>query len=116
MLFIKKILKKLWPDSHCGQLVLAMLIGAAVLQGINMYAVCYIQHSYNSELQKVRYDYNYSIYLALITMEASKREVFLAQLAQSQSALSQPPQFQLSSLRPNWAGDNSSYGDYANGA
>lgn len=93
--------RRLWPDSLCGQLLLTMLLGAAVLQGINLYAVCYIQYSYNQETLKVRYDYDSSIYLALSHMTPDGRESFLASLARSQSGLSQPSRFKVSS-NPGW--------------
>lgn len=110
---MKGQLKRLWPDSLFGQLVLAMLLGAAVLQGINMYAVCYIQHSYNRELHKVRYDYDSSIYLALAKMRADQRDVFLGGLSRSQSALRQPAQFSIASAEPGWAAESSVYADEA---
>lgn len=110
---MKGWLKRLWPDSLFGQLVLAMLLGAAVLQGINMYAVCYIQHSYNIEVHKVRYDYDSSIYLAMTKMRADQRDVFLASLSRSQSALRQPSQFSIASTEPGWAAESSVYADEA---
>lgn len=105
--------KRLWPDSLGGRLVLAMLLGAAILQGINMYAVCYIQHSYNRELHKVRFDYDSSIYLALMRMDPSQRDPFLKELSMSQSALSQPSQFSLSLVRPQWSAESSVFADEA---
>jgi signal transduction histidine kinase len=110
---MKKWLRRLWPDSHYGQLVLALLIGATVLQGINMYAVCYIQHSYNAELHKVRYDYDSSVYLALRSMSGFQREAYLSGLAKSQSALSQPSQFHVSNMEPGWTAESSPYADEA---
>ena len=110
---MKKRLSRLWPDSHYGQLVLVLLIGAALLQGINMYAVCYIQHSYNKELHKVRYDYDSSVYLALTSMSAVQRETYLNGLAKSQSALSQPSQFNVAIMEPGWGAESSPYADQA---
>lgn len=110
---MKTRVKRLWPDSLCSQLVLAMLLGAAVLQGINMYAVCYIQHSYNRELHKVKYDYDSSIYLALIDMDASQKEKFLKRLSMSQSALSQPTHFNAVPAEPQWAAERSALADEA---
>lgn len=110
---MKERLKRLWPDSLFGQLVLAMLLGAAVLQGINMYAVCYIQHGYNRELQTVRYDHDSSIYLALTRIRAVERDVFLAGLSRSQSALRQPAQFSMAPAEPGWAAESSVYADEA---
>ena len=100
-------LKKLWPESLYGQLLVTMLVGAAVLQGINLYAVCFIQHSYNQELLKVKYDYDSSIYLSLSDMSPYQREAFLQSLSRAQSALSQPSQFRVSALEPTWAAENS---------
>lgn len=110
---MKQWLKKLCPDSLYGQLLLAMLLGAAVLQGINLYAVCFIQHSYDVEVHKVRYDYNSSIFLALQSMAPDQRELFLKGLAKSQAALSQPFQFTIAKQEPVWQTDNS---DFANEA
>ena len=110
---MKKWFSRLWPDSHYGQLVLALLIGAAVLQGINMYAVCYIQHSYNKELHKVRYDYDSSVYLALANMDAVQRQAYLLGLTKSQSSLSQPSHFNVSSTEPGWSAESSPYADQA---
>ncbi|UQZ88567.1 hypothetical protein C4J81_04845 [Deltaproteobacteria bacterium Smac51] len=100
-------LKKLWPDSLCGQLLLTLLLSAIVLQGINLYAVCYIQHSYNREVHTVRYDYNSSIYMALSNMEPEQRVIFLDGLSKSQAALSQPFQFVITSHAPAWQTDSS---------
>lgn len=110
---LKKWGKRLWPDSHYGQLVLALLIGSAVLQGINMYAVCYIQHSYNKELHKVRYDYDYSVYLALSNMTAGQRAAYLSGLAKTQSTLNQPSHFNVSIVEPGWVVESSPYADQA---
>lgn len=109
----QKWLRRLWPDSHYGQLVLALLIGSAVLQGINMYAVCYIQHSYNQELHTVRYDYDSSIYLALSNMNATQRQAYLSDLARTQSTLNQPSHFNVSIVEPGWATESSPYADQA---
>ena len=110
---LKTWLVSLWPDSHFWQLVLAMLLGAAVLQGINMYAVCHIQHSYNNELHKVRYDYDSSIYLAMVNMDNHQRQAYLGSLDKAQSSLSQPAQFQVSTTEPNWPAESSPYANDA---
>lgn len=94
--------RRLWPDSLFGQLVLTMLLGAALLQGVNIYAVCFIQHSYNREVLQVRYDYNSSIFLALQQMEPYQRDIFLDGLSKSQAALSQPFQFVITQNEPRW--------------
>jgi signal transduction histidine kinase len=106
-------MKRLWPDSLYGQLALATLLSAVLLQGINMFAVCYIQHSYNMELQKVRYDFDSAVYLALARMGAGQRTAFLPELSKSQSALSLPAQFRPSSLEPQWAAEASNFADEA---
>lgn len=105
---MKSFLKRFWPDSLHGQLVLTMLLGAALLQGVNIFAVCFIQHSLNQEVLNVRYDYNSSIFLALQNMEPDQREIFLDGLSRSQAALSQPFQFVISPRNPQWQSDDSS--------
>ncbi len=112
---MKKWLEKFWPDSLYGQLLLAMLMGAAVLQGINLYAVCFIQHSFNVEVHKVRYDYNSSIFLALQNMEPNQRELFLNGLEKSQAALSQPFQFIIARQAPLWQTDDTALANEAVG-
>lgn len=42
-------LRRWWPDSLLGQLLLALLLGIAVLQGINFYTVCNIQSTYQNK-------------------------------------------------------------------
>ena len=110
---MKTWLKKLWPDSLCGQLMLAMLLGAALLQGVNLYAVCYVQHSYNLELHKVRYDYDSSIYLALSSMSPDQRDGFIRGLVRSQSVSRQPSLFRTVTAEPAWSGERSVFADEA---
>lgn len=110
---MKRWLKKWWPDSLSGQLLLTMLLGAALLQGVNLYAVCYIQHAYTLELHKVKYDYDSSIYLALSGMAPDQRELFIKGLLRSQSVLNQPSQLSLALSEPAWAAEQSHYADEA---
>ena len=104
---MKNFLKRFWPDSLFGQLLLTLLLGAAVLQGVNMAAVCFIQHSLNREVLKVRYDYNSSIFIALQNMEPEQRSIFLKGLSRSQAALNQPFQFVITHNQPQWESDES---------
>lgn len=99
---MKKFLQKLWPTSLFGQLLLAMVVGVAVLQGINLYSAYYIQESYTAEVRKVRYDYDTSIFLALQGMDDEQRRALLASLAKSQEALNQPFQFLITNKEPVW--------------
>lgn len=105
--------KKWWPDSLSGQLLLTLLLGAAVLQGVNLYAVCYIQHSYNTELRNVKYDYDSSMYLAISGLAPAQRDVFILGLARSRSTLHQPSQLQIFPSEPAWSAERSSYADEA---
>ena len=104
---MKTFLKRFWPDSLFGQLLLAMLLGAALLQCVNLMAMCFIQSSVDQEVLNVRYDYNSAIFMAFQNMEPEQRRIFLNGLSRSQAALSQPFQFLIIPSEPNWASDGS---------
>lgn len=95
------------PCSLYGQLMLALLLGAAVLQGVNFFAVCYIQRDYSLEVLKVKYDYDATIFLALQKIPPERRMSFLNKIAQSHDTLNLSARFDIIQTPPDWNSDRS---------
>ena len=106
-----KLLKKLWPDSLYGQILLMVLLAIAALQAINLHAIRYIQKSYMQEFRKVRFDYDSSLYMALVNMNSEQRETFLKNLSQAQRSLglNYPTHFGLLPKESDWISEPSNY-------
>jgi signal transduction histidine kinase len=86
---------------------LALLLEAAVLQGINLFAVCYIQYSYGQETRLERLDGDVFVFLALTAMSPSQRDEFLSSLSPAQSGARRPSRFTVRDFEPEWESDGS---------
>lgn len=99
---MKKLLKFIRPDSLFGQLLLMMLLSAAILQTVNFYSVYSIQTSYATEFLNIGHDYISSVYLALGEMSEEEQVQYLEKLLESRSALHKPFRFKLIGGAPAW--------------
>lgn len=99
---MKSFLRSLRPDSLFGQLLLVMLVGAAVLQCVNFYAVYSIQRSYAGEFLSIGHDYVLSVYQAIRRMDKMQQVTFLEDIAKSRNTLDKPFRFRIADQEPAW--------------
>ena len=99
---MKSFLRSLRPNSLFGQLLLVMLIGTAVLQGVNFYAVYSIQRSYSGEFLSIGHDYAASIYQAARRMNATQRKEYMDDVARSRNTIGKPFRFRILNRQPDW--------------
>ncbi|MDR1395741.1 MAG: hypothetical protein LBK52_06200, partial [Deltaproteobacteria bacterium] len=90
------------PDSLCGRLLIALLLGAAALQGLNLYAVCFVQASYDEEVLKVSYEFCASVIAAVRSLEPESRPVFLKGLSGGPASQNRRFQLAVSEQPPDW--------------
>ena len=104
---MKPLTRLLRPDSLFGQLLFMMLLGAAVLQCVNFYAVFSIQRSYGREFFSVGRDYISSMYRATRLMGEEQRAAFLAELSKSHGPIDRSFRFKMLEEEPKWQTENS---------
>lgn len=104
---MKPLVRLLRPYSLFGQLLLMMLLSAAVLQCVNFYAVFSIQKSYGREFFSVGRDYISSMYKATRLMDEAQRMAFLDQLSGTCEPTGKHFHFRTLEEEPTWQSENS---------
>ena len=100
---MKEFLKSLRPNSLFGQLLLVTLVGAALLQCVNFFAVYSIQKSYSREFLNLGHDYIGAVYQAVRRMDETQRSAYIADVANARSLLDKPFRFRVLQTEPDWS-------------
>ena len=96
-------LNRLVPDSFQGRLFMGLLAVIVVLQALNFYAVCYIQHTHMHQAQKTRAETIASYYFLLDGMTPAKRREAVKRMANVRRSEHRLEVVEILSAAPDWA-------------
>ena len=103
----KNGLKRLVPDSFQGRLFMGLLAVIVVLQTLNFYAVCYIQHTHMDQAQKTRAETIASYYFLLDDMTPVQRREAVKRMANIRRSEHRLEVVEILPEAPDWTKTNS---------
>lgn len=99
------VMRRLLPDSFQGRLFLALLGGVLLLQTMNFYAVCIIQHTYARQGEETRAENIASYYLLLDGMTAAQRRGAVEKMSSVRRPEQRIEKVDILTSAPNWPGE-----------